>query len=116
MPRGCAKGENRGQGRKKGGQNKDKAALAAEIKATGLTPLEIMLKAARAYDDAAGKESDPVKKLFFSDKAADKASQAAPYVHRKMPQAIEGAEPGSAIKHLHEVTIRHVKPNAGHPA
>lgn len=104
MPRGCQKGENRGQGRKPGVKNKDKAALEAKVAETGMTPLEIMLGAARSFWDTAQAEPDADKKRALIALASDKASQAAPYCHRKMPQAIDGGDDGKPVKHEHGLT------------
>jgi len=67
-------------GRPKGGQNKATAAREAEIRASGLTPLEWMLKVMR--DESA----DPIRR----DGAA---KDAAPYVHPRLA-AIEHSGPG----------------------
>jgi len=59
------------RGRKKGSVNKATAAKAAEVAASGLTPLDYMLQAMR--DEAV----DPVRR-------DDMAKAAAPYVHPKL--------------------------------
>lgn len=58
-------------GRQKGTPNKATAALAAEIAATGETPLEYMLRVMR----------DPVAEYDRRDKMA---AAAAPYIHPKL--------------------------------
>ena len=63
-------------GRKKGSRNKKTAKQVAEIKATGVTPLEYMLKIMR--DEGAD-----------AALRADMAKAAAPYVHPKL-SSIEG--------------------------
>lgn len=78
MPRGGSRpGERRG-GRKPGTGNKDKQAILAKAKEIGKEPLEVMLIATKHFLDTGDYE-----------KAGDMASKAAPYIHRKMPQAVE---------------------------
>lgn len=78
MPRGASKGENRGAGRPKGSINKDRAEIIAKAKAIGRDPLEVMLMVTNKLLDDGEYE-----------KAGEMASKAAPYINRKMPQAIE---------------------------
>lgn len=68
--RGSKPGERRG-GRAKGTPNKATAAKAAEVAASGLTPLDFMLSVMR----------DEGNEL---DKRMDAAKGAAPYVHAKL--------------------------------
>lgn len=68
--RGSKPGERRG-GRQKGTPNKATAATAAEIAASGLTPLDFMLNVLR--DD----ERDAAERM-------DAAKAAAPYVHPRI--------------------------------
>lgn len=73
MP-GPAKGTPRkGGGSRKGIPNKATAAKAAEIAASGLTPLDYMLQKMR------DEQADPAIRL-------DAAKAAAPYVHPKLAQ------------------------------
>jgi hypothetical protein len=72
-------------GRKKGVPNKATAAREAEIKQSGLTPLEFMLKVMRD-EDASRKERMRA------------AADAAPYVHPKL-SSIEGSLELNVYKH-----------------
>ena len=87
MARGGSRpGERRG-GRRKGTPNKDNAARAAEIAASGETPLEYMIRTMR----------DPAAKYERRDWAA---GAAAPYVHPRLSQ-IE-----SKSEHVHRYVAR----------
>lgn len=91
MPRGSIPGERRG-GRQKGVPNKRTAAKAVFAIAPGISPLEIMLGAARAAWAEAHAEDGrvDVKKAQI---AADIAKDAAPYLHsRLMPAALPGGD------------------------
>lgn len=66
-------GARPGSGRPRGAASKKSAAIANEAARTGLTPLEVMIKAMRFYD-AAGD----------IDKAAAAARDAAPYMHPRL--------------------------------
>lgn len=79
-----AKGLKTG-GRKKGVPNKATAKKAAEIAATGLTPLDYMLQ--RMRDETA----DPFVRL-------DAAKAAAPYVHPKLANIEHTGKDGGAIR------------------
>lgn len=68
--RGSQPGERRG-GRAKGTPNKATAAKAAEIAASGLTPLDFMLKVMRDEGED-------------MDRRCDMAKAAGPYVHAKL--------------------------------
>lgn len=76
--RGALPGQRRG-GRTKGIPNKASAAKAAEVAASGLTPLDYMLSVMR--DELADK-----------DRRDDMAKAAAPYVHNRLA-AIEHSGP-----------------------
>jgi len=77
MARGSKPGEHRG-GRKRGVPNKDKQEVVAKAQEIGVLPLDYMLMATKRLWE----EGDITA-------AGDMASKAAPYIHRKMPQAIE---------------------------
>lgn len=79
MPRG---GARTGAGRRTGAPNKASAAKAAEVAASGLTPLDYMLNTMRD-------EGKP------ADVRLDAAKSAAPYVHPKL----------AAIEHSGELHI-----------
>jgi len=76
------------------------------VAATGYTPKDAMLRKMRFHLSAADKEelkgedADPVKVAAALDKAAEAATQVAPYVHPKL-QSIEhmGREGADPIKH-----------------
>lgn len=70
MRGGSKPGERRG-GRKKGSPNKATAAKAAEVAASGITPLDFMLNTMR-------NEASPPDLRFEAAKAA------APYIHPKL--------------------------------
>ena len=78
MPRGSLPGERRG-GRQKGTPNRATAAKAAEIAASGLTPLDYMLAVMR--DETAARPE-----------RLEAAAKAAPYVHPRL-SAIEYTAP-----------------------
>ena len=74
-----AKGGYRpGAGRKKGSLTKEKKEALIRAEEMGILPLDYMLMATKQLWNE-GKVSE----------AGDMASKAAPYIHRKMPQAIE---------------------------
>ena len=79
-------------GRPKGAKNKDKIALEKKAESMGKTPLDIMLESAVELYKAAQKETDVAKKYAFLKDASDMAAKAAPYIHRKMPQAVENKD------------------------
>ena len=91
MPRGSRPGERRG-GRQKGAPNRASQARQAEVKATGQTPLDVMIQAMRYFGGLAARHQpngpDPDEKKFerFLRQAADIANDAAPYVHPKLAQ------------------------------
>jgi len=74
MPKGAKFG-----GRVAGTANKDKQAVIDKAKALGVTPLDYMLQ---VLNDKTREESDRM----------EAAKNAAPFVHRKQPQAIENTD------------------------
>lgn len=64
-------GKREGAGRKPGSPNKATAAREAEVKASGLTPLDFMLNMLRDED------AKPADRMWAAEKAA-------PYVHPKL--------------------------------
>lgn len=84
MPKG---GKREGAGRKPGSPNKATAAREAEIKASGLTPLQYMLQVMR--DDKAP-----------ADRRDDMAKAAAPYVHPKLATMQHTGRNGGPIQHV----------------
>lgn len=83
MPRGGSQpGERRG-GRQKGTPNKATAAREAAIRASGLTPLEYMLKIMR------DRRAEPARRDWA-------AGAAAPYIHSRL-QAIELETPPAEV-------------------
>lgn len=84
MP-GRPKGIPKTGGRKKGSRNKASAAKAAEIAASGLTPLDYMLDVMR------NAEMPP-------DRRDDMAKAAAPYVHPKLGAIEHTGKDGDPIK------------------
>lgn len=88
-----AKGGSRpGAGRPRGSRNKATAAKAAEIAASGLTPLDFMLAVLR--DESAER-----------DVRLDAASKAAPYVHPKLANVEVKGNQDKPILHRVEVVI-----------
>lgn len=82
MPRG---GKREGAGRKKGTPNKTNAERQAEIAASGITPLDYMLKVMR--DEKADER-----------RRDDMAKAAAPYAHPKLAAIEHGGEAGGPIQ------------------
>jgi hypothetical protein len=80
-----AQGKKTG-GRTKGVPNRATAAKAAEIAASGQTPLDYMLSVMR----------DPEAAV---DRKDDMAKAAAPYVHPKLANVQHGGDPDHPIKH-----------------
>jgi hypothetical protein len=70
------KGKEKTGGRKKGSLNKNNQTVLEQCAATGQTPLDFLIEQMR-------NEENP------KDFRADCANKAAPYIHRKMPMAIE---------------------------
>lgn len=68
-------GKRPGAGRKKGARAKKTVKLLEDVKSSGETPLEFMLRVMR----------DPFQEFEIR---ADMAKSAAPYVHSKMPSAV----------------------------
>lgn len=81
---GRPKGHPKTGGRQKGTPNKATAARAAEIAASGLTPLDYMLKVMRDEDEVL-------------DVRLDAAKAAAPYVHPRL----------ASIENTGTLTLRH---------
>jgi hypothetical protein len=77
-------GKREGAGRRPGTPNSVTAAREAEVKASGLTPLDYMIKMLRDED------AEPKDRMWAAEKAA-------PYVHPKL----------ASIEHSGEITTRH---------
>lgn len=88
-----AKGEKTG-GRQKGTPNKASAAKAAEIAASGQTPLDFMLEIMRG---AAPENAEPAAQVAFAALRLDAAKAAAPFVHPRL----------AAVEHSGGMTFRH---------
>lgn len=84
MPRG---GSRPGAGRKKGAPNKASQKRQAEVAASGITPLDYMLKVMR--DD----EAD-------ASRRDEMAKAAAPYVHPKLSAMQHTGKDGGPIQHV----------------
>lgn len=78
-------GKREGAGRPKGAKNKTNAQREAEIKASGLTPLDYMLS--RLRDETAPPE---VRQWA--------AKEAAPYVHPKLASIEHGGSKGNPVR------------------
>lgn len=101
-------GKRAGAGRKPGALTQRTREIAEKTAATGLTPLEVMVKAMREADERADelralaeKEKDPKERLALAGaavrlraQAADVAQSAAPYMHPRL-QSIEQKVSGS---------------------
>ena len=85
MPRGSKPGERRG-GRQKGAANKRTREIANQAAASGITPLEVMLKAMRVHANARR-----------WDKAAAVAKDAAPYMHPRLASMQHSGPNGGPI-------------------
>lgn len=81
MPRG---GKREGAGRKEGVPNKASAAREAEVKASGLTPLDYMLTMLR------DENAPPADRMWAAEKAA-------PYVHPKLAAIEHTGKDGSPV-------------------
>jgi hypothetical protein len=108
MPRG---GSREGSGRKKGAPNKATAALQAEVAASGVTPLEVMLanmRFAHCQADALEKrldeaESETMIELLgeiahFRGIAQKCAVDCANYIHPRLASVQHGGDPDSPLK------------------
>ena len=82
----AAKGQPKTGGRKKGSRNKASAAREKAIAKSGMTPLQYMLKTLR------NSKADKADRQWA-------ANAAAPYCHRRMPQAITGEDGGPVEVH-----------------
>jgi hypothetical protein len=78
-------------GRAKGVPNKATAAKAAAVQASGLTPLDYMLKVMRDTSVEAGRRDDMAK-------------AAAPYVHPKLAAIEHTGKDGGPIQHAHQLS------------
>src|SRR5205823_12827855 len=81
MPRG---GHRENAGRKRGTPNKATAARQAEVAASGITPLDYMLKVLR------DENADPHQRF-------EAAKSAAPYVHPKLANIQHGNDPNNPL-------------------
>lgn len=88
-------GKRPGAGRKKGSPNKVTAEKRAEIAASGLTPLEYMLKVMRDEDED-------------SHRRLSAAQAAAPYVHAKLSSIEVSGKDGGPVE-ITTITRRIVK-------
>lgn len=102
-PRPNAGGKRTGAGRPKGAPNKASAERAANVTASGLTPLDIMIETMRHYRGMAAKyqESDEAKSLEYLRMAAVVGKDAAPYVHQRLAST-DGA--GAGMRDLSTLT------------
>lgn len=89
MPRGCQKGENRGQGRKKGLPNKSKREVFAKAAEKGIEPIMQAIESASYAYELARNAQDPLEKLALYKTAHELNNDLLPYFHRKMPTAVE---------------------------
>jgi hypothetical protein len=80
-------GARPGAGRKIGAATAKTREIADRAAAEGITPLEVMLEAMRSHYDA-GRLDD----------AAEKAKDAAPYVHARLQAVQVGGDPGNPLK------------------
>jgi hypothetical protein len=98
-------------GRTKGVRNKASVAKAAEIAASGLTPLEFLLNQMRAPEPVRAKDEDAgifvARYVGWRDRAIDAAKAAAPYVHPKLANIEHTGKGGGPIDvslHIHDAT------------
>ena len=80
---GSKPGERRG-GRKRGTPNRASAARQAEVEASGITPLDYMLKVMR------DENADPHQRF-------EAAKSAAPYIHPKLANIQHGSDPDNPL-------------------
>lgn len=81
LPQKGAGGKRAGSGRKKGTPNKRSAETAAQAAASGITPLELMLKNMRKRLPRNATTTEKAAHLAFIQQAA---RDAAPYVHARL--------------------------------
>lgn len=81
----------------------------ALVAATGITPLEVMLKAMREFHDEAQKARGEERRDLLI-RAADLAKDAAPYVHPRLTAIAHSGPGGGAIPH--SVTVELVSARA----
>jgi len=91
VPRG---GKRPGAGRKPGSATKRTREIADQAAASGLTPLEVMLRLMRRY-----------WRKGQADRAAAIAKDAAPYVHPRL----SSTDPGKSPEALHEDDLDELK-------
>lgn len=119
----------RAGGRKPGALNVLTREIATRAATEGITPLEVMLKYMREYDDllsamdperpetcvvtyGAGKHKVTVTRAEIIDKAMDYAVKAAPFVHARLASIVvqpPGAEDPKLIAPVLNVSITHDK-------
>jgi hypothetical protein len=99
VPRG---GNRSGAGRKPGSRTEKTHKVAKRAAQEGTTPLELMLRVMREYDDAGE-----------SDKAVSIAKDAAPYMHPRLA-AVQHTGKGGAPLTITEVIV--IRPVAALPA
>lgn len=111
-------GRRPGSGRKAGVKNRRNAALVAAVEATGITPLEFMLKVMREPDlpgppddaDAKTLFDYLTKKLRHDEVRMDAAKGAAPYVHAKLASVeVSGKGGGPLQVHVVDYSSMHKK-------
>lgn len=81
-------GKREGAGRKKGSANVKSSEIAAKALEQGVSPLEIMLGAARELWTLAQAEPEAEKRIPLMQAASAEAARAAPFVHPRL-QTIE---------------------------
>lgn len=93
-------GKRDGAGRKAGSPNKASAKREAEVKASGVTPLEYMLS---ILQDVTAERED---RMWAAEKAA-------PYVHPKLANVMHKGDAEKPI--VHEIRRTIVRPASRHP-
>src|SRR5262245_29888782 len=111
MARGSKPGERRG-GRQRGTPNKATARRQAEVAATGVTPLDALLKKMRYHiklfeaEIAKGEEADGKTLALAMDKAAEAARDAAPYVHPRLAAVQHTGADNGPIEHTVSISAK----------